>query len=461
MADVSGITAAVPPAQSSGGFAAINPLQAIGTLSEVANRQVLNKLYQQDIINRQLEAQQVDQAMKLKMGGVAAGLGMALALDPNASPDKARTLIGHFESLYGQSPALDMLKDHVSDGMSGSQVRELGRTIAYANTTPEVQQRMASPHIDWIDQGGQIKPMATYSPGSMGGQEPGVPQPAGAALPTSMTPAQRAQRVPGPVNQLTGQTTEVPLESVTPSDIPGGKAGPGGTGAVVTGLPPSFEDSRKMGQALTSRAENVAANKGNYQALLSDLEAINTGPAADRQLHAAAFLQKWGSSSLAHLLTGLTPDQIARGEGFGKIASQIALAQAQTIGSTDTTQANAMSANPNLSLSTPGNTQIIHKLLGNEDAIDAKRNAWNAWSAKYGQGSYNLFSQWWNKNVDVRAFQVPYMQPGSDEAKGTLSFQGNKAAAAEYIRRHDITDNAIKNGWGSVFTAPTAQDAAR
>ena len=74
-----------------------------------------------------------------------------------------------------------------------------------------------------------------------------------------------------------------------------------------------------MGQALTSRAENTVANKGNYQTLLTDLQSIQTGPQADRQNHIAAFFQKWAGSPL---IAGLTTQDLAAGEGFQKIATQ-------------------------------------------------------------------------------------------------------------------------------------------
>ena len=51
MADVSGITAALPAQQQ------IDPLQAATTIQGIQNSQVLNKLYQQDLLNKQQELQ--------------------------------------------------------------------------------------------------------------------------------------------------------------------------------------------------------------------------------------------------------------------------------------------------------------------------------------------------------------------------------------------------------------------
>ena len=51
MADVSGITAALPSQQQ------MNPLQAATTIQGIQNSQVLNKLYQQDLLNKQQELQ--------------------------------------------------------------------------------------------------------------------------------------------------------------------------------------------------------------------------------------------------------------------------------------------------------------------------------------------------------------------------------------------------------------------
>ena len=281
---------------------------------------------------------------------------------------------------------------------------------------------------------------------------PGTPAPANGG---PATPAMGGNTPAGGANTPAVTSTPPPASAPAPQAQPAPANAPAAIpGQVTTGLPPSFEDSRKMGQALTSRAENYTQNKGNYQTLLTDLQGINTGPGADRQQHIAAFFQKWAGSPL---IAGLTSDDLARGEGFNKVATQISLAQGEQLGGTDQIQRATASATPNLSLSTAGNTQIIHKLLGNEDAINEKRNAWNAWSESpgHGQGDYNNFSQWWNKNVDLRSFQVPYMDQGpNSERAATLNFprtnQGQQQAK-EFLRRNDLVANAQKNGWQSVI----------
>ncbi len=97
---------------------------------------------------------------------------------------------------------------------------------------------------------------------------------------------------------------------------------------------------------------------------------------------------------------------------------QLAQQQFQTIGGTGTDAkfSSAFETSPNEALSSLGNKGIIRLLKGNEDAIQAKNEAWLKASAADPNMSYRQFSAAFNTNFDPRAYQFKYMSKEERQA---------------------------------------------
>lgn len=352
------------------------------------------------------------------------------------------------------------------------------RGFAATLAGPDAAALLTPPTPANTDVGSKLVPVQNASPASRlaagpNGQQPATVngQPVGALnkSPTPDTSIQRAAGTPdstgapqtstlGSLSGTGGTPTVVSPNSAVNgtggsggppavSGMPNGTVAPPAPGTVRTGMPANAEDSRKMGNTLTSNAQGYSQNKADYATMLTDLDQTKTGPGTYDQSKVGAFLSKWAGSPL---LSGLDTQGLASQEGFNKLVQQLSNRQAERLSGSDTSQKNAMSATPNPNLSTAGNDQIIHKLQGNEDAINSKSDAWNAWQAKHGYSTYPQFSQWWNNNVDIRSFHLPYQ--GQDEKNAvknsmpTTTPQGRREML-EFGRRNDVVTNGVQNGW--------------
>jgi hypothetical protein len=197
--------------------------------------------------------------------------------------------------------------------------------------------------------------------------------------------------------------------------------------------PPGFAEaaqeagrqSATMGAALNARADQAPLNKANYANMLTDLTRIGAmPPGGEREVAINTFLQKATGYGFT-----MSPDQVAAANSFAKLANIAVGQQLAAIGGTDARQALFMGSNPNLDLSKLGNTQIIHMLQGNEDAIQAKARAWQDWQAdpQHGPQSYMQFQNDFNHHFDPRVFQSQYMGPSEIAAmRDSMSGPGEK-----------------------------------
>jgi hypothetical protein len=271
-----------------------------------------------------------------------------------------------------------------------------------------------------------------------------VPRPAQSA------PAPPATSTPAPAPPAAAPA--VPTPQPAPAPAPPGvsspviqtPAGPG----VVTSLPIGQQraaeeaggQSAAMGSALTARADQVPTNKANYANMLGDLTRIGTmPPGGEREVAINTFLQKATGYGFT-----MTPDQVAAANSFAKLANIAVGQQLAAIGGTDARQALFMGANPNLDLSKLGNTQIIHMLQGNEDAIQAKARAWQDWQAdpQHGPQSYAQFQNDFNHHFDPRVFQQQYMGPSEIAA-----LRKSIAGPGEAQKFLDDVKYARSQGW--------------
>jgi hypothetical protein len=219
-------------------------------------------------------------------------------------------------------------------------------------------------------------------------------------------------------------------------------------GYAVTKAPPGYDEALKTGtdfeRGVIADASRINQQRANYSNMLEELDHIETGPGADKQLEAAAWLQRWGGNPMT---AGITKEQIVSGQAFKKLSQQVANETAGMLSGSNQSQNNAALAQPNFDLVTQANQQIIHKIQGNLDAISAKIGAWNAWKAKYGAASSAQFQQWWNDNVDIRHFQAQHM--ADEERASIIGSIKSPREKDEFHRKARLFDHTLSgpNGW--------------
>jgi len=180
------------------------------------------------------------------------------------------------------------------------------------------------------------------------------------------------------------------------------------------------EDTRQA-NALQTLANSAPDRKGILANMGKDLDNFESGPLAGTLKTAKATANQL--AAMSGLGVPFDPNKIGAQEGFNKLAAQLATAQQGALGSDARLDA-AVHQNPNEALSTTGNRMIIPMLQGNEDAITAKNEAWQAARAAKPSLSYGQFSTEFNKTYTPRAFQLPYMTPGQrTETVGSMSPQ--------------------------------------
>lgn len=162
------------------------------------------------------------------------------------------------------------------------------------------------------------------------------------------------------------------------------------------------EAGAKGANALMSAAASRNDRLGMLGNMATDLDGFTSGPGAEK------WRKAWA------LINNITPfdvdsSGIESAQSFNKWAQQLANAQSQALGSSDARLSAAEHANPNSSLQKETNQLMIHQLMGNEDAINAKAQAWRASGLPAAQ--YQSWDQEFSQGFDPRAFQVLRMTP--------------------------------------------------
>ncbi len=192
--------------------------------------------------------------------------------------------------------------------------------------------------------------------------------------------------------------------------------------AVPTGLAPGVKETMEanagQGVVLQRTADSVPQRKALLGELEGTLDGFNSGPGAEKFKNAVAGINR-------ALGTSVDTKGVASSEVFNKLATHLAQQQFTALGGTGTDSKldSAMHTSPSTALSKMGNKEIIALLKGNEDAIKVKNQEWQQWKQQYGPGSYDAFSNEFNKNFDPRVFQAKYMSPEArkDMLKGMTS----------------------------------------
>lgn len=265
-----------------------------------------------------------------------------------------------------------------------------------------------------------IAPARGVSPGA------GLPRPDASAAPGASGKAQGRAPASGP---------PVPMGPAAGQE-PGFTEAASGIGS----------QSAKSANELTVANDTSPARKGILGNLEDMIGKFTPGKAADWTLVAKNFATRNVPMPDSWKKDGAPFDvkSIASQEEFNKQSVQLAQQQFAAIGGTGTDAKfnSAYETSPNETLSKLGNQGIIKLLKGNEDAIQAKNKAWQAWQ-KSGNGphTYAQFSANFNDHFDPRVFQFKYLSPKERQDYFDKIDDNDKAKLL-----HDVT-YARKQNW--------------
>ena len=341
-------------------------------------------------------------------------------------------------------------QSYASLPQDGDALRQQVRGLYDAASGPDNAYNDAYGTMRLVDVGGHLEWQNAGSPASgQGGVAQGAPisktlSPSEATTPFNYNDANGNPKIgtradilqangQGSALDNTGKPT-VPLDVMGNGRYPGGSQDFSGPGTSVQGAaaqgggfsagpaPGTIEAQQataKAGADAANALMRAAAQRNERLAMLgnmaTDLTGFSSGPGYERVRKAAAFFDNWTGA-------GLMSSQIESAQGFNKWAQQLANAQAQALGASDARLGAAEHANPNSSLQEGTNRMMIHQLMGNEDAINAKAQAWQASGLPASQ--YQQWDQKFSQNFDPRAFQLLKMTP---EEQQTM-FKGMKAS---------------------------------
>lgn len=248
-----------------------------------------------------------------------------------------------------------------------------------------------------------------------------------------------------------GSGSQPPIPSIRPLPQGGGTASSVQAGAIPVGAPIGSDADAAQNVTQANAFQSVANGSANRKAMLgnleTDLQNFTSGPGADWTNVAKA----WANRNVLPSGLNFQPQSIASQEAFTKQATNLAQDQFASLGGTgtDAQLGSSAKANPNVDLSKLGNTQIIQLLKGNEDALTARNQAWQAYKQSNGPGSYGQFSSKFNQVFDPRVFQSQYQDPaGFKSMMRSMSAQEQSAFKAKLA-------TAQRSGWvsgpGSMF----------
>ena len=184
-------------------------------------------------------------------------------------------------------------------------------------------------------------------------------------------------------------------------------------GGIASGLAPG---EKELSESAAGRAANLQGTASTSPQYHADLENLREDSAVMGNLGGPTQDVEKKLNQLSTRIAGfgitMTPDQLRASESFDKIASNIALNQAKMLGGTDSTRTMTVGATPNSGMSRYGRDGVIDLLQGNQDSVDAAREAWlDAKSKGASAGSHDLFMSKLNKVLDPRVFQFNRLTP--------------------------------------------------
>ncbi|WP_347467512.1 hypothetical protein [Burkholderia stagnalis] len=307
-----------------------------------------------------------------------------------------------------------------------------------ASLKGEVQLQALKPDVQTIDTGGAINIVPI---------DPMTGAPKGAtSFQKSLTPGEAAQRVqtfqdgqPGTVSMGSlaggGQGGAGGLGDGSYAGGGGGSA-PGGflpTGPALGQEAAASTLGTEMGKAvanLSAQAEAAPQRVYMLQELQRTAKDFTPGATADWALQAKNLAMSIAPDVAAKI--GIDPTKIASQQEFNKYATQLAIAQAGTLGAgTDSKLATALSGNPNQKMNGLSVDHLTRAMIGMERATQAKNAAWQ--QAGLGPDKFGQWSAQWNRAVDPRVFVVDQMdRAAAQKMIGSLSPKDRDAFAASY-----------------------------
>lgn len=363
-------------------------------------------------------------------------LGAMLA-DPNTTPEHAVKLAADLveEGLLSQDQALTELRSMPKDPQGFRQ----WLTNHFISTLDNEQKlQTIAGQIVQQDTGGAIN---TTRINPLTGRAEVI-----AVTPKTLSPSEATS----PVQVFNPETRQ--MENITREEFArsrgagGGQGGSGRTGGAPAGPPlgsgAAFDvagkASAEQAVALQQAADQAPARKAALQSMRDQLASFNSGPAADAVARIGALADQLDFKGVVN------PKGVKATEEFNKLSTQIVLQQVQQLGGagTDDKLAAGIKASPSSTLSKMGNKAVIALMLGNEDAITAKNEAWQRWLASgKTPDTYGQFSTLFNRNYDPRVFQAVHMDP-EDRAQ---MFRGMSKAERE--RYNQALADARAAGW--------------
>ncbi|WP_104655093.1 hypothetical protein [Ralstonia insidiosa] len=274
-------------------------------------------------------------------------------------------------------------------------------------------------------------------------------QPTGSStfIPSTLTPAEAAARVPTFQN---GQPGSVPMGSLVPG-TPGYGGGPAGgmTGAVGSGafLPTGPKLGQEAASAETGQLDAKAADAAysdaqgaptrilQLQTGLQALQNITTGPNQDRWNQFKTIVGNMpGIGGMVDM------NKVKDFDEFHKIMTQYATNQMASMGNgSDSKLAAAVSGNPNDKISNLANDQILRMNIELESYRAAMTQAFQASGAQ--PGSFRDFQTRWNAQVDPRAFVASQMSDAD------LQRMYSRMSPAEQSKFNQTWALAEQKGW--------------
>ena len=410
-----------------------------------------------------IQGQQLDQAMK-RTSYAATELGALVPLGANITRQDVYSKIGDAINNGIQTPQQAAQFAASMPATDGPALQQWVKQT-YAQTL--ANQQYLQGHIDSISTGGQTS-MVQSSPltgqVSQVGALNNTMSPGEAGSPTQIGTDAQGRPIMGTKQQFINETQPAGPFGSGRYPTPGGQAGgPQPGGGIAMGLPPAEaaglpvegEASAKNYIQAADNAANVPANKALLQNMAGDLQNFTSGPGNVEWRQSVAGLNRaFGTNFDA---TG-----VASAENFAKLGNQIAIAQAgQLGGGTNEKLEASMQANPNPHLSVPGNQQIIHILLGNQDAIGAWNQAAQSYQQAYGPQSYQQFVTDTSQYFNPRAFQFMNMSPEERSAAwGEMSEPDQAAFKTDVAKMDQAGMFANAQTQAAPSAAATAQPAA-
>ncbi|QDH15574.1 hypothetical protein E3E11_06600 [Oecophyllibacter saccharovorans] len=225
--------------------------------------------------------------------------------------------------------------------------------------------------------------------------------------------------------------------------VPADVLGNGRYGQPSPGLPASppagmveankaeLEASTKAANTLMQAAAGHGDRLGMLNNMTADMHGFDSGAWPELYRRGMKFLNHW---DLPADMKGVNSAQ-----AFDKWAPRVAQAQAAALGDgTDAKLASAVPILPNSALPEKTNQRLLHLLMGNEDAIHAKAQAWQKSGLPPAQ--YRRWNEQFGQTFDPRAFQVRHMTP--DERRDLLKELEKDRQLDEFRRKYNAMGKA-------------------